>query len=73
MGRKSLIWIFLKLVKDSWEIENWLFRISSRARIGEGEGAWRKESNGEIMRLGTQGTYRVLFSPGRGEFLGCRV
>lgn len=55
MGRKNLIWIFfLKQIKGSGEIENQLFRISSRARIGERAGTLRKESNGEMIRIGTQ-------------------
>lgn len=43
-------------MKDSGEIENQLFRISSRARIGGsgGAGALRKENHGEMMRIGTQ-------------------
>lgn len=43
-------------MKGSEEIENQLFRISSRARIGEREGALREESNGEMVRIGTQGS-----------------
>lgn len=53
-----------------WESKSQLFRISSRARVW-GRGALRKESNGEMINMEIQGkTYRVLFTLGRGVFLG---
>lgn len=47
---------FKKQMKGSGEIENQLCRISSRARNGETEGALRKESHGEMIRIRTQGS-----------------
>lgn len=52
------------------ESQSQLFRISSRARVWSG-GALRKESNGEMIKMEAPGkTYTVLFTLGRGEFLG---
>lgn len=59
MGRKKLIDFFLKKVKRgrdmesqlfSKEMESQLFRISSRARAGEGQ-ALRKVDNREMISL----------------------
>lgn len=53
------------------ESKSQLFRISSRARVWGRGAALRKESNGEMIKVEAQGKiYRVLFTLGRGEFLG---